>query len=38
MFEVRGGVDRTTMRRVLVSYRGGEVGWRGSLAWAPMAR
>jgi len=33
MFEVRGGADRMTMRRVLLSYCGGDVGWRGSLEW-----
>jgi hypothetical protein len=38
MFEVRGGVDRITMRRVLLGYRSGDAGWRGSLAWTPMAR
>lgn len=35
--EVPGGVDAETMRKVLVAYGRGDLGWRGALAWAPLS-
>ena len=36
MIEVPGGVGAETMRKVLLAYARGDLGWRGALGWAPM--
>lgn len=37
ILEVPGGVDADTMRKVLLAYARGDLGWRGALGWAPLA-
>lgn len=36
LLQVPGGTDADTMRKVMLSYGRGDLGWRGALAWAPM--
>ena len=36
MLEVPGGVGAETMRKVILAYARGDLGWRGALGWAPM--
>ena len=36
MTGVPGGVDEPTLRAVLVAYRRGDAGWRGTTKWAAL--
>ncbi len=33
---VDGGVDKETLRRVMLAYRRGDSGWKGSLSWSAI--